>query len=1175
MIKRIFTLAMLAGACVAANAQFAKVGFEAGDTKYVTEEALTPGTFGDWVNVQIADSWTEQYSDDDTFAGEYCFWAQNGGEGTENTWDRGFKMGNLTLKEHTPYRISFWAKVDNPAAKLKAQMGLGFENFDCGILSPVNHTDIQAEFTGFNGDWQHFTHVVYFTSLDVQNGVITPESGYERSWVGNGACPWDEEGRTFREVYNYKFPIDKGFVIFNMYNHNSNYFLDDIVVEEGVAFKTVEFNLDMVRLDFGYPTNIKALAEANGGNVSLDPACVNVNVNGETWEVEFLEGKSDGYLYAFIKDAEEIPDDAEVTVSFTPAADCPFVYNTDQRPADFASGDADMPVVGFENEKAYYNENVDALPSSFTAPQFVSSEPENESFELDPNEFKSVSVTYDMPLNLDYASATILSNGMLIGDVTEGMSLSEDLCTINIDLSLVAPLEDGEYVLNLAGIANEMGIEADNDVNLTFSVGEDTSTGTSEPVFCPDFSTVGNGTFPPGWIANDNGSIHQYFIFNEETGEVGNYDWGGNTGGGGPRMFGGFSGGDFTKALYWRSLDANGQATLTYGEQVNDYDNGDGTYDPEMPENIQLWLEPGKYQISFLMAAWKFKGEVEGVYPTFDFELQDVKATQTFASFRNVEARPSVNGGYTLNGNSTRSVTDFTVADPGYYMLKFVAPGYVELLLAEVKLITMPSKAVYWKQQLKAAIDAAQLVVDSVAADAIYDGDTKTALLNEIVAATEGHFTSPSQVEAEIAALKALATALQTRVSNIDKYDESMLTVITALENLEGTKYTQTPEYTQGKALADQYGAVNPSDLSDEELNTVVPQLTSLQGSINNIRTVADILTYRATLAAQTATTLGVVDPSVNALYELVDDDTAAIDAVNVLSRQKLYELIAANGNKLPEDLCTELQYPDALAGNPEGVEYDEEHDCFPTAVKGIELTAFVVNPHLYRVYGNDGVPGWTAAAPKDTSIVTINYAATPSADNRAVDTEINIYGESNYDFNQVVGNLPAGVYTLVMGTRTPWVDKTADYGKEFYYNAQNDSTGVWDKYIYATNGTETSVAPFLGAGSGARLETFAQEVKAVDGQLTIGAYEHYQSGKAEKHEDNTAQPFWTGTTMVDNIRLFLVATDPEFDYATSIENVEVARPVVKTAKVNIAGQVVDGSYKGIVISGGKKYLVK
>ena len=1175
MIKRIFTLAMLAGACVAANAQFAKVGFEAGDTKYVTEEALTPGTFGDWVNVQIADSWTEQYSDDDTFAGEYCFWAQNGGEGTENTWDRGFKMGNLTLKEHTPYRISFWAKVDNPAAKLKAQMGLGFENFDCGILSPVNHTDIQAEFTGFNGDWQHFTHVVYFTSLDVQNGVITPESGYERSWVGNGACPWDEEGRTFREVYNYKFPIDKGFVIFNMYNHNTNYFLDDIVVEEGVAFKTVEFNLDMVRLDFGYPTNIKALAEANGGNVSLDPACVNVNVNGETWEVEFLEGKSDGYLYAFIKDAEEIPDDAEVTVSFTPAADCPFVYNTDQRPADFASGDADMPVVGFENEKAYYNENVDALPSSFTAPQFVSSEPENESFELDPNEFKSVSVTYDMPLNLDYASATILSNGMLIGDVTEGMSLSEDLCTINIDLSLVAPLKNGEYVLTLTDIANEMGIEADNDVNLTFSVGEDSDDSKSEVIYASDFDNDANGTVPPGWLSKNADQPAHLYGFNDDGSQF-YYGWGGGApGGGGSKLEGGFSG-KFKQGLYWGTRDSAQEGYCTYGELIRDYILDDGTLDPEMPEYYTpLKLDARKYQVSFQMAAWKGN-------PSYSFTLEDLDGN-VYARFDNFVASPTLKdaSSNTLNNGVVNEITtnqaDFTPDHEGFYILKFVSQPqpWQEFLLANVKVITMPSKAAYWKQQLQEAIDAAQLVVDSVAADAIYDGDTKTALLNEIVAATEGHFTSPSQVEAEIAALKALATALQTRVSNIDKYDESMLTVITALENLEGTKYTQTPEYTQGKALADQYGAVNPSDLSDEELNTVVPQLTSLQGSINNIRTVADILTYRATLAAQTATTLGVVDPSVNALYELVDDDTAAIDAVNVLSRQKLYELIAANGNKLPENLCTELQYPDALAGNPEGVEYDEEHDCFPTAVKGIELTAFVVNPHLYRVYGNDGVPGWTAAAPKDTTVVTINYAATPSADNRAVDTEINIYGESNYDFNQVVGNLPAGVYTLVMGTRTPWVDKTADYGKEFYYNAQNDSTGVWDKYIYATNGTETSVAPFLGAGSGARLETFAQEVKAVDGQLTIGAYEHYQSGKAEKHEDNTAQPFWTGTTMVDNIRLFLVATDPEFDYATSIENVEVARPVVKTAKVNIAGQVVDGSYKGIVISGGKKYLVK
>ena len=1174
MIKRFFTLALLAAAFVTANAQLVKVGFEASDSKYVTEEALNPGTFGDLVNVQDGDFWSEQFADG-AFSGEYCFTAQNSSAGAENTWDRGFKVGNLTLKEHTPYRISFWAKADRAGAKMKAQMGLGFENFDCGILSPVNHTDIQAEITGFNGDWQHFSHVVYFTSLDVQNGVINTESGYERSWIGNGACPWGDGVQTFREMYNNQFPINKGFVVFNMYNNDVTYSLDDIVVEEGVAFNTVEFNLDMVRLNFGYPTNIKALADANEGNISLDPSSITVKVNGEPWEVEFLEGKSDGYIYAFIKDAEEIPDDAEVLVSFTPAADCPIAYNTDQRPADFASGDADMQVVAFENEKAYYNENVEALPSSFTAPEFVSSDPENESFELDPNEFKQITVTYNMPLNLDYTSATLSSNGVIVADLTDNMTLSEDLCSIIIPFGKT--LEDGEYDLNIAGVANEMGIEAENELVLTFSVGEDTSTGTSEPVFCPDFSTIANGTFPPGWIANDNGSIHQYFIFNEETGEVGNYDWGGNTGGGGPRMFGGFTGGDFTKALYWRSLDANGQATLTYGEQVNDFELGDGTYDPEMPENIQLYLEPGKYQISFLMAAWKYKGEVEGVYPTFDFELQDVKATKTFASFRDVEARPSVNGGYTLSGASTRSATDFTITDPGYYMLKFIAPGYVELLLAEVKLITMPSKAVYWKQQLKAAVEAAQLVIDSVAVDEAYNGDTKTALINEINYATTHRFTSPSQVKAEIAALESLSAALKTRIDNINKYDESLLTVLAALESYVGTKYEKTPEFTQGKALADQYGETNPSTLSDEELNTVAPQLATLAASMGNIGSVADILAYRASIAAQTALTFGVNDPSVDALLEAIDDNTAEIDAVNVLSRQKLCELIAANGNQLPAEFCEKIEYPaDAQAGNPEGVEYDEENDCYPTAVNGIDLTAFINNPHLYRVNGNDGVPGWTVAAPKDTTVTNIAYASNPSADNRAVDTEINIYGESNYDFSQVVGNLPAGIYTFVMGTRTPFVDKIADYNKLFYYNAQNDSTGVWDKFIYISNGEVTSVAPFIGAGSGSRPNTFAQEVKAIDGQVTIGAYEHYCSGKAEKHEDNTAQPFWTGTTMADNARLYLVAPDPDFDYANGIENLEMSfNKAAKSAKVNLAGQYVDGSYKGIVISNGKKYLVK
>ena len=707
---------------------------------------------------------------------------------------------------------------------------------------------------------------------------------------------------------------------------------------------------------------------------------------------------------------------------------------------------------------------------------------------------------------------------------------------------------------------------------------EDKGTSTPEvaTVYELNMSNVSNGTFPAGWIANDNGTIHQYIVMDD--GSIGNYDWGGNLGGGGARVFGGFTGGDFTKALYWRSLNGAGYATLTYGEQVNDFELSDGTYDPEMPENIQLYLEPGKYQISFLMAAWKFEGEVEGVYPKFDFLLQDVKGNETFAKFTDVEAKPCTKGGYTLDGPSTRSVADFTVDNPGYYMLKFETHGYKELLLAEVKLITMPSKAAYWKQQLRAAVEDAQVAYDNAFSEE-YDGDTKTALAEKIRHAQETQFHQPSVVEAEIADLKALVAALNKRVENIDNFAVYLLDAQTNMEALVGGKYENTPEFIEGKDLVAKYSEINPTTLSDAELNEVVPALQSVAAKFSNAINVANILAYRATLTAETATSYGIANDNVTILQNAVEDLTETIDAVNADIKGKIYAAIAGNGNQLPAELCTELHYIGAEMSDPEEAAYDEETDSYPVAVRGIEVTSFINNPHLYRVNGVDGVPAWTLVPGAEDHALTIGYNVSPDANNRVVDCQTSTYGEGDYDFSQVLENLPAGVYSFVLGTRTPCIDKMAEYEKIFYYNAQNDSTGVWDKYIYVNNGTDEAVAPFNGkVGLGYPEVTFAKDIKAIDGKLTIGAHEHYVSGKAEKHEDNTPQSFWTGTTYIDNARLFLVAPDPDFDYAaasTGIEGLKDNAAVQAGATFNLAGQQVGRDYKGVVIIGGKKMFRK
>lgn len=82
--------------------------------------------------------------------------------------------------------------------------------------------------------------------------------------------------------------------------------------------------------------------------------------NGEEeMEVASVELKKDGYMYIFM--ANEIAEDesANIKVSFTPDADCPLIYTTDQRPSmDVTS---EMKVLPFTSEAIYYDETIEEM----------------------------------------------------------------------------------------------------------------------------------------------------------------------------------------------------------------------------------------------------------------------------------------------------------------------------------------------------------------------------------------------------------------------------------------------------------------------------------------------------------------------------------------------------------------------------------------------------------------------------------------------------------------------------------------------------------------------------------------------------------------------------------------------------------------------------------------------
>jgi len=1106
-----------------AQTTIVNLGFENGDTKYTTEGAYTPGgLFGDWINRHEEDVWDEQYADD-THSGDFAFQMVNSSALAGNTWDRGFKVGNLQLKDNTPYRVSFWVKADD-GLNLKSTLSIGKEYIDM----PISTKSGQQYYNTFvtSSDWKHYSYITFFTNKDDQDALSADYTGK----VDVNGDTVSQKGDPFPNEY---------FITINMYNPGE-YILDDIVLEEGVTFNEATFNGDVIKLDFGYPTNIAELAAANNGTLSLDPAQVSVTVDGVPVEVEFLEGQSDGFLYIFLKETyAEL--DQNVVVSFTPAEDCPIVYNGDKRPS--ADVESEMKVLGFTGEVAYFDETIDALPSSWSPATLLSTVPENNSFELDGSELTNVSFTFDKKMSIDMTSATLSwrdNFGDKTKDLSDGITLSDDELTINV--AIATGVADGEYTLTLSGLTNNFGIDCE-DVSIQFEVGEDKVGGTSETVWKTDFDNEMTGGVPSGWVTYNEAGYHLY-DFNPDGSQM-NYNWGGTPGGGGTRLYDGFSG-DFNKALYWGTRGTN-EGWCTYGDQVKDYLNEDGTLKEDLPENISLKLEARKYQISFLMAAWK--GE-----PTFTFTLEDLNG-EVYAKFADILAAPNVNGATGKVTGSVKCVTDFVVPEEGYYVLRFTsnAAQWQEFLLANVSLVTMPSKSAFYKQMLATTLEEVMPVWEAADMDQSYDGDTKTAFGNAINEAQNGHFTAPSEVENLCDELRRLSEAMQTRMDNIDNFTIALIETEEAYATLEG-KYLNSDFAKDAKDMIDTYGDTNPSLLSDEELNQVTPKLMNAAGLMKNVPSLVDILTWRAYKASQTANTLGVTDGIKDEVLNLATDDDAVIAACNEATKQALYKKIVDGG--ITEDMFTTVNYDltqkivvDGVYVNVVNDEEEEEEEgeitepTAPVATSGIDFTCLIKNPRFYTYTTNGGanlqdntVVGWMCEQYEGGSVHLANNASA-TAENPVITSAINAYGSgAEYKFYQVIENAPVGVYDVYIASRTAVKNTQPDPdGNIGVFNAYNDETGIWDKYIFAqVDDADPIMIPFSAGPSWAGHPTVIPNVAVGEGQkLTIGVVEHYTSGKATDHNYG-AMDYWDTNTFANDARLFFVAPLEGYDYSAA-----------------------------------------
>ena len=1177
---------LLGAASLQAQTVVASLDFEDESQKgaFKTEYALTPelGFFGDWVNYKDTDEWDER-SKDDPHSGEYCFMAANTGA-IGQTWDRGFKL-SFPMKVETPYRVSFWAKVDPSyqgadaqgsrtleSTELTSWLSKGMENYDKSILSyGMDHKNGPRDGVLFNGEWQHVSYVVYNPTAEAMDATIP-------SWQGGGEFParfGGQAGETYRSHFEEKLP-EVYFFIANLFCPVT-YYLDDIVIEEGVTVREVTYSDEIIKVDFGYATNIATLAKANKGTLSLDKDLVTVTINGEEAEVVYVEGKEDGFLY--INVAAQMFEDDEVVVSFKGSEE--MLYSSANRPSSDTTGN--VQVFGFKDEKAYWDETVETVFAAWGKPTMKSSVPVNNSFNLKAEDVKEVTVNFVSAVNTKNASA-VLIKGAQKTSLTSAMQLSEDKKTITIPVS---GLTDGAYKLVIENLKNENDEYAEEPAEVNFEIGEPQGNADEEIAYVSDYGNYDASTLPIGYSGTSDNSDRESTAAEPLTGLAG-----------APRMMG--TPDNSNHGIYW---GARGGSTgiLSFGKYAALSASGETLGDGITPEEA-LWLDEGTYVLTYKNASWDAASG-----NAYKVGIYDAAGTSIFLQEGLVPEITIAQG--PAEGVIPTSEYEVAVPAPGYYYIEFEGnTGWSCWLLTSLSITGKPaSSGAAAMKKLKDAIAAAEESYNN--ADEKYDGSAKDALAETIKKAKEGTFTNPQEVTEMVKELNAAGQKFADRKTNYDNFVKNYEDAKNSIEGLEG-KYKTNEKVKDAEAIIKKYDGVDPKGFSDSELAAASKDVNDVPSILSNIKSVVDILTYRAIQASDLGLKLRVDENVIDALDALSSDATDDIDAANKQITLALYESIAGG---IDLDPLYEKSYSSEVdeefdETDPESVA-THDADGHKLIMAGIPVSGYVRNPNFYTTATDASVvdfPGWTLEGLEYTTTNdegeeevhtgSAKMTTAASASNPAVTASLNGYGQSaEYKFYQVIENVPAGVYTINIQTRTASKNNADADGNYGFFNAQN-ADGIWDKYIFAQVDDETPImVPFtVGSYNENGYATYITGIKIKDGQkLTIGAVEHYTSGQASGHtwDDELGAyvpaDYWDTNTWVRNAALYFTGALEGYDYAaaakkvaeeiaTEIVTVEEAAPAEGEVLYNVAGQVVDENYKGIVVTAsGKKYLKK
>ena len=357
-------------------------------------------------------------------------------DGHAARYRRNLFVRGVDIEDHSSYRLTFYVKAkprkghENVNPYLVADVMRGYfhaeKPFSMGYIDNSKEYQYNRAFEYtkdfFNGEWEKCTFMTYYINDEVANNYVFV-NGYW--WAEDSAWYWAKgyKGNNTGMDLFYHVQPDKFFVRLGFSSNYTEFALDNLSLTKSFI-GGVEYYQHMLRVDFGYQTNLKDLAREAYAKTKIDAVEIpgeyfdvwGLKKNGE-WEytdIASAEYQGDGYMYLFAdgyeKDGEFIrytfDQYDKVLVSFynPKEADIQLKYTGSMFPKadDIEWIKAGKLVENFYNEEAHLNPYVfTGVYSMYDRPPVMQrAEYEDGSFGLD-GKIKSITFKFSREMDID------------------------------------------------------------------------------------------------------------------------------------------------------------------------------------------------------------------------------------------------------------------------------------------------------------------------------------------------------------------------------------------------------------------------------------------------------------------------------------------------------------------------------------------------------------------------------------------------------------------------------------------------------------------------------------------------------------------------------------------------------------------------------------------------------